>query len=150
MTYKYVKRKHHPLAPPSGRLPEHRVILYEKIGPGTHPCYLCGNPVTWTLASEGKTRTGKGVLVTDHVDSDPTNNAPENLEPSCQPCNIRHGKDAQFDGQEFLIIRGKRERAERVSCEACAKGFLALVKFRKQGDGRFCSRSCARRSPLNH
>jgi hypothetical protein len=63
---------------------EHRVILLAKIGPGTHPCHWCGAPVTWTKGM----RLGPGVLVTDHVDWDKTNNDPANLVPACQPCNV--------------------------------------------------------------
>src|SRR4051794_34080935 len=106
--YKYVKRKHHPLSPPCGKVPLHRLTLFDKIGPGTHPCYRCKTPVTWSTTS----RTGKGVLVTDHVDGDPANNSPENLEPSCQSCNIEHGKDPRFTDGLFRIVGGKRQKAD--------------------------------------
>jgi hypothetical protein len=43
----------------------HRLVLFAKIGPGTHPCHWCGTPVTWTM---GERRTD--ALTTDHVDFD--------------------------------------------------------------------------------
>lgn len=70
----------HPLSR-GGRTLRHRVVLWEKIGPGPHACNWCGRQVDW----------GYGInmenLIVDHVDLDPTNNAPENLTPSCNSCN---------------------------------------------------------------
>ncbi|AEJ94999.1 HNH endonuclease [Mycobacterium phage ArcherS7] len=62
------------------RVAEHRLVLWKHIGPGTHPCHWCGKPVTW----------GEDLQV-DHVDWDKLNNVPDNLVPSCRPCNFdRH------------------------------------------------------------
>lgn len=142
--YKYCKRKNHPLAPPSGRLPLHRVILYDKIGPGLHPCHRCGQTVNWSTTS----RTGPGVLVAEHIDQNPQNNSPENLAPSCQSCNIRAGRDSRFENTPFIEVNGKRLRcAERV-CEGCSTTFLIplseLQTANKRGfnGGRFCSLKC--------
>src|SRR5689334_2898842 len=40
-----VYRKDHPLADGQGRVSLYRCVLYDKIGPGTHPCHWCQNPV---------------------------------------------------------------------------------------------------------
>jgi hypothetical protein len=39
----------HPLLTPGSRnlVPEHRIVLYEAIGPGSHPCTWCGRLVNW-------------------------------------------------------------------------------------------------------
>lgn len=68
----------HPLAIGNGVVAEHRHVLYEKIGPGTHPCHWCGALRDWG---------GLDGINADHLDSEPLNNAPENLVPSCCGCN---------------------------------------------------------------
>src|SRR4051812_25819578 len=115
--YKYVKRPNHPLRPPGGSklLPEHRVILYDKIGPGTHPCHWCSKPVTWIAG--GRTRPGS--LVTDHVNKIQQDNRPENLVPSCQGCNIRRGKGTHLDTEPIVIYQGKRAAATERVCRTC-------------------------------
>ena len=76
--------KAHPIASKSGYLFEHRRILWESIGPGTHQCYWCGSDVTWGA-------TGKEKLVVDHLDGVKTNNDISNLKAACQPCNGSRG-----------------------------------------------------------
>ena len=77
--YKYLCQQHdHPLSHSTGYLPEHRKVLYEKIGPGRHPCYWCKQELDWG---------GYHGIQADHLDSDRLNNAPENLVASCQLCN---------------------------------------------------------------
>lgn len=67
----------HPLAA-GGAVPEHRQVLYDKIGPGEHPCHWCGKLLAWG---------GKGGIHADHVDEDVSNNDPANLVASCLRCN---------------------------------------------------------------
>lgn len=68
----------------SGRVFEHRLVLWEKLGCESldcqHECHWCGKPLTWTT------------IKADHVDEDKTNNDPENLVPSCNGCNITRSK----------------------------------------------------------
>lgn len=141
-SYKYVKRRNHPLAPPSGRLPEHRVILYEKIGPGPHPCHWCKKTLVWEKA----TRTEDGTITTDHLDENTRNNDPANLVPSCHTCNVERARDKRFTDGLFVINAqsGVREKAVERTCETCTKTFLIATKFVKQkkNAGRFCSRLC--------
>ncbi|QAY13973.1 HNH endonuclease [Mycobacterium phage Colt] len=100
--YRYVTvDNEHPLrkidAHVGRRVAEHRIVLYDKIGPGTHPCHWCGKPVTW----------GEG-LQTDHVDWDRLNNTPDNLVPSCRPCNFnRHNPNRP---QQPRLIDLSREK----------------------------------------
>jgi hypothetical protein len=77
----------HPLSDAvRGRVPVHRKVLYDIIGPGTHPCHWCQKPVTW-----GLTGTKSGSLIVDHIDDDGSNNEPGNLVPSCHRCNVTRG-----------------------------------------------------------
>lgn len=137
--YKYIKRKNHPLSTPSGRIPEHRVILYDKIGPGPHPCHHCGKPVDWMPGRH----TARGALVADHLDDDSLNNDPANLVPSCHPCNsiVRSGRG--IADEELFIVHadGKRSRAEVRHCEFCGREFLHRIADKRARSGRFCSPS---------
>lgn len=79
--YRVVTVHGHPLAE-SGQVLEHRVVLYDAIGPGEHPCHWCGKTLTWQAG------IADTAIVADHLDSDRANNAPANLVPSCNPCNV--------------------------------------------------------------
>lgn len=73
----------HPLARrKDGVVAEHRVVLYEEIGPGSHQCHWCTRIVTWG---------GNDGIIADHLDRNHANNDPANLVPSCNVCNFtRH------------------------------------------------------------
>lgn len=71
----------HPLARKHGKVLVHRVVLYDAIGPGPHPCHWCAKPVDWTYG------VTPDALFVDHLDDDKTNNVLENLVPSCNYCN---------------------------------------------------------------
>lgn len=73
--YRVLTRKDHPLAWPNGRVLEHRMVLYDAIGPRPVPCYWCGTPLTWDI------------LFVDHKDHDRHNNDLTNLLPTCNSCN---------------------------------------------------------------
>lgn len=79
-------RQEHPLSKPDGVLAEHREVLYAKIGPGIHDCSYCGKKISW------KPVEGELMLCVDHLDNNPANNAPQNLTPSCSPCNWQRGR----------------------------------------------------------
>lgn len=68
----------HPLATKNGKVLEHRVVLYDKLGSGQHPCYGCSKALVWNYN-----------LVVDHLDFDKLNNNPDNLVPSCDSCNVK-------------------------------------------------------------
>lgn len=145
-----VKAKGHPIAPPSGTVAISRLTLYDKIGPGPHPCHWCERPVDWMPgASVGE----DGSLLADHLDWDPTNDDPANLVPTCNPCNSHRrssGASRRIEDEEHWVMwSGSRTRAVQRSCEYCGDDFLTPHHQVKIGRGRFCSRSCARRKPRN-
>lgn len=132
--------KGHPLATERGRVCEHRVVLYEKLGPGSHPCHWCGATLTWMGMIPTRT---KGYLCTDHLDSDKHNNSPGNLVPSCLPCNTRRGfgfKKIEDTDNHFTDKHGKRIRATDEVCEICGKAYKGVLGSKLKR--RFCSHSC--------
>lgn len=140
--------KGHPLTPSSGIVAVARLVLYDEIGPGSHPCHWCGETVRWIV---GGGPTTPGSLLADHVDHDPTNDAPENLVPSCNQCNshrTRRGGRTPIQADDLTVMwSGVRTRAVKRNCETCDGEFLAIPAQLAKGRGRFCSRSCARRAP---
>lgn len=76
----------HPLANEHGRVYEHRLVLYQEIGPGEHKCHWCGALVRWLRGQ--RLRDG---IVSDHLDGDKANNAPDNLVAACHACNSNRG-----------------------------------------------------------
>ena len=58
----------HPLASASGRVLQHRQVLYDMIGPGPHPCSQCGHVLDWPK------------IVVDHINRDRTDNRLGNLQ----------------------------------------------------------------------
>lgn len=102
MGYQLIRRPGHPLAQVSSGewVYEHRVVLYEAIGPGAHSCHWCGTEVTWhrTYPQDAN------ALVVDHVDENRVNNNPANLVPSCGPCNFQRSsrwvKRQRQEGQD--------------------------------------------------
>lgn len=142
-TYRMVTVTHgHPLATARNRrIPEHRLLLWEKIGPGPHRCHRCGRWVNWSPGAG----TAAGSLVVDHRDRDKHNNDPSNLVPSCQSCNNRNRLDGVRDDERHRIAAaGHRVRCETRQCESCGADFLRWPD-KNPRKGRFCSRSCARR-----
>jgi hypothetical protein len=92
--YRIVRDSDHPLARSRGVVFEHRQVLFNAIGTGTHACHWCDKPVTWT---EGITADA---LVVDHLDGDRSNNDPANLVPSCNPCNASRHPTTTTDTRE--------------------------------------------------
>ena len=68
---------------------QHRIVLWDKIGPGQHPCVYCGQIVVWGVD-----------LHVDHVDDDKTNNDPNNLVPACVSCNSRKALKRRYPRAE--------------------------------------------------
>lgn len=74
--YQFVHAPRHPLCA-KGQIyvGEHRVVLYEAIGPGDMHCEMCGILMTWKTCQ------------VDHIDENPRNNHLGNLRPLCRRCN---------------------------------------------------------------
>lgn len=86
--YRFLTKQYcHPLANDEGMVAEHRKVLYDRIGPGPHPCHWgCGRELDWG---------GQGGIQADHLNGIKDDNRPENLVQSCQSCNrigMRLGK----------------------------------------------------------
>lgn len=87
--YVVLQEPEHPLAMASGQVLEHRMILYDRIGPGPHSCYICGKTVSWQHKDQRRR------IAVDHLDNNPRNNDPSNLRVCCQPCNVRRPSTAR-------------------------------------------------------
>ena len=75
--YQFIHAPGHPLCS-RGQIyvAEHRVILYEAIGPDPMNCELCGCGLTWKTCQA------------DHIDENPKNNQKSNIRPLCRRCNV--------------------------------------------------------------
>ena len=112
----------HPMA--AGRwVYEHRLVLYEALGPGPQECWWCGTTVEW----------GDGLHV-DHLDHDRSNNNRANLVPSCQPCNQGRGNGCDPDGWAVACAsrRVLRKHAEEFEREVeVMRARTQVVPYRK-------------------
>jgi hypothetical protein len=137
--------KGHPIAPNSGVVAVARLNLYEKIGPGPHPCNWCGTPIDW----KPNDPYAPDALIADHLDWHTDDDSPDNLTPSCNPCNSHRrsgGHSARIGSDDQTVVwSGAKTRAIERVCEGCGTRFLIPPSATKRGRGRFCSRSCARK-----
>jgi hypothetical protein len=123
----------HPLAQADGRVPTHRLVLYDKIGTGVHACHWCGRAVRWIGGGRGDQ------LVADHVDGDRWNNDPANLVPSCHRCNSHRGRGFRWlthcpAGHELTPVNTYvwvRKRKTVRACKICSKA-SAVERTRKR------------------
>lgn len=87
--YKWMRDHDCPIADKNGKVLEHRWVLYQKIGPRAHKCYICNAPLNWGGNS-------RGALLVDHLDDDKMNNDPANLRPACSRCNAWRWRDDEL------------------------------------------------------
>jgi hypothetical protein len=83
--YRSIYAPGHPLASKSGKVYAHRFVLYGEIGPGPHACHWCSTQVDWVPRGE------PDCLQVDHLNNIGDDNRPDNLVPSCGPCNTARG-----------------------------------------------------------
>lgn len=81
-------KKGHPMASDSGTILQHRLVLWEAIGHGPHPCGWCAQPIELRPNMQHDPTQA----TVDHLDNDRTNNVVDNLAPCCRSCNIRRPK----------------------------------------------------------
>lgn len=145
--YRKVNVPGHPLVAPGaaqGVIPEHRVILFARIGPGSHPCHDCGKTVTWT---PGK-HMHPGALIADHRNRDITDNSPDNLVPVCTRCSLRNRSNTIQPGELVVQWAGKTVRAVERECAlpSCTVTFVLPPCI----PTRYCSRRCAGAARRTH
>jgi hypothetical protein len=143
--YSRISGRNHPLTSKCGTVAIHRKTLYDKIGPGIHVCHWCNTEVEWMHGRPSQPR----YLVTDHLDDDSGNNAPENLVPSCCACNSGRskGRGRLRPGESFIISAGGRAiRAEWFYCCICGKSYLSHTNIKGLPYKKTCSRSCANKA----
>ena len=102
-----------------GEVLEHRKVLYDKLGPGQHPCHWCGEPLVWSQ------------IRADHHDGNRQNNDPENILCACDTCNRRRamaGNPLDWDpnlcinGHEYTATNTLVDKRGRRSCRQCRNG----------------------------
>lgn len=151
--YKRVSLPGHPLADGQGCVAEHRLVLWNKIGPGEHLCHWCKERgeerrIAWGVI---KTTDGVYMLVPDHLNGIKTDNRPENLVESCTPCNVMRGRKDRVRDDEVFVTKGNAKfRAEARVCGYCGDPFLirAALLRRRPTAGSFCSHSCTMSATL--
>lgn len=100
--YSYVMAQRHPLGQ-TKYVDLHRLILWQKLRCESldceHECEMCGRSLTWG-----------GILgiVSDHIDGNPSNNHPDNLQVLCTGCNLMKGR-----GHLPLITLGSSQPVPR-------------------------------------
>lgn len=104
-----------------GKVYEHRLVLYNKIGDGKHQCNWCKKTLSWDGEEEAR-------IVADHLDGNEWNNTPNNLVPSCWRCNF-----ARATRPDFLT-----------HCEHGHEWTEENTYIRLDGTGRQC-KECGRR-----
>lgn len=118
----------HPLATAQGKVPQHRAVLYDHIGPGEHPCHWCAKPLTWRGEATSK-------INVDHLDENRVNNAPANLVPSCLDCNTKRSskprKRAEPKPRVYTEVERQRAR-ERSRAYYRANRERILAKLREK------------------
>ena len=143
--YRYIRlEKDHPLGKASQSIPEHRMLLYQKIGPGQHPCHYCGTNITWVLLPRGKPRRDAGAIITDHLNRDSKDNRPDNLVPSCVNCN-NHNTSARIAPEEltYTFPNGHTVRGISRECHYCGSMFVRPPSLGQ----KYCSTDCRYQRP---
>jgi hypothetical protein len=137
----------HPLSGKGQMVGEHRMLLYDAIGDGPHPCFWCGIQLRWLD------------IVVDHLNEIKSDNRMENLVVACNSCNRARGAILPFirrmraEAMPEFIERVKQlngttpppvpqfDRSPR-PCKGCGNAF-APTRFGKPSS--FCSAKCRAR-----
>jgi hypothetical protein len=100
--YHISKAHGHRVASASGWVRTHRLLLFNKLGPGEHPCYHCGMLVSWDKTYPEHA----DALVVDHLDENTSNNSLDNIVPSCNVCNVTrsHYRTAEGIRRRYAFV----------------------------------------------
>jgi hypothetical protein len=79
------KEPKHPLADTSGRVYPHRALAWDVWGPGSQPCWACGQRVYWLRQVKGAEIVPCELRVA-FADGDEGNVVAGNLRPCCPEC----------------------------------------------------------------
>jgi hypothetical protein len=115
------------------------LVLFERIGPGEHPCEWCGLMLRWTKTQKESPRA----LLADHLDGDPTNDSSGNIVPSCNTCNCKRGMTIAIQpGEKCVKVGNGWRRAAEIQCPHCKKLFLSPVTSKMVPLRTYCSSGC--------
>lgn len=94
--YMFIHVPGHPMASANGYAREHRVVVYDDLGPDPMSCELCGKEVTWETVH------------IDHINCDKTDNRRENLRPTCNGCNTQRGRkpECEYESNHKITYQG--------------------------------------------
>ncbi len=128
---------------------EHKLVLFNALGRGPHPCHWCGRQLQWNRGTKGD------ALIVDHLDGDTRNNDPANLVASCNGCNTIRARTNFRPGisqDELFVVNkdGTRNRADWCHCVECGSEFLASITRIKRGTVKTCSRACSAKIGLRN
>jgi hypothetical protein len=109
----------HPLTKNSILL-EHRKVLYDYIGPGTHNCNWCNKNITWLIDLE-----------VDHLDFNKQNNDIENLVATCKACNMKRSKISRSTISKQNDVGNRLvEQNRNTTFTCCGKEFIGIGRYR--------------------
>lgn len=134
-TYRTIYDANHPLVTARGSVSEHRMVLYEKIGSGSHQCHWCSKIISWMPGNANR----PGSLIADHLSGDKGDNRPENLVPSCHGCNIHRDRRVSPEELHVTNSKGKKDRAEVRNCAECSVKFTTPLWSKR----KYCSTGCS-------
>lgn len=121
--YQFLHAPNHPLVS-SGQIyvAEHRVVLYEAIGPDPMQCELCGKALTWKTCR------------VDHIDENPRNNDRGNLRPTCNSCNARRGTRPahEWDHTTAITFEGETKTPNEWASDPRVTIAGATIRYRKR------------------
>jgi hypothetical protein len=117
--YVMAKAPEHPLAGKNGWLALHRAVLFDFLGPGTHPCYWCKRSLEWHKPGGGPVALPP--IHVDHLDDNPFNNQVWNLAASCEPCNRGRSRGRFGAQQQLRTIHSQEKRLQQARVRAQAR-----------------------------
>lgn len=123
--YVIVRVPGHPLA--TGKwVPEHRRVLYDRVGGGPQRCFWCDRGVFWSHPDRRLN------LHADHLNGVPGDNRPENLEVACSTCNRSRG--GHRDPERLAVFLAARLVLDRHATEFDRERRLLAEKFGARSD----------------